>query len=441
MNVSKYVKLAIATDRLDTTGLNAKTMPLLGLAAEIGLLLAEMQKEVQVLSGARGTKGLPQNLMIQGEVKKKLGNIIWHVVAIARRAGLDFQKDILLGNLNKLAGKSPSASTVPREALIRRQKVVNLLTRFGDDAAATFNRYQACAWATSKYKTKSRALVYLVQISQNGSELISRLDLARPRFDADQRSITADSLGDVMWYVAAIAKVYSFQLNDVVADNIKLIYSRWPPRKHRIPTGLYDSEAPKLQQIPRKFTVEFIDWAVGTKMRRKAIMLIDGVVVGDQLTDNSYDDDGYRFHDALHLANLAILGWSPVFRSLLKRKRKFDPQIDEVEDGARAQIVEEAIVKITHSYASKIGGENLLNNQKNVRFELLKWIHELAEGHEVAGADGRTRPCEYWEWERAILEGFRVYGLLRENGGGRVSVDLEQRSIKFRRHRKKAARI
>ncbi len=283
MNVHKYVELSVATDRLDTTGLNAKTMPLLGLAAEIGLLLAEMRKEVPILSGARGAKRVPQNPMIQGEIKNKLGNIIWYVVAIARRAELEFQKDVLLGNLNKLAGKPPVVSTVPREAFVRRKKLVKLLNRSGDDAAATFNRYQACAWATSKYNSKSRALVYLVQISQNSSELISRLDLARPSFDADQRSITADSLGDVMWYVAAIAQVYSLQLNDVVADNIEFIYSRWPPRELRKPTGHYDSEAPKLEQIPRKFTVEFIDQAAGTGMRRKAILLIDGVVIGDQL--------------------------------------------------------------------------------------------------------------------------------------------------------------
>src|SRR2546425_1996035 len=51
------------------------------------------------------------------------------------------------------------------------------------------------------------------------------------------------------------------------------------------------------------------------------------------IQDNAYDDDGYRFHDVFHFAHLAILGWSPVLRKLLKRKRRNDVLVDEVEDG------------------------------------------------------------------------------------------------------------
>ena len=62
----------------------------------------------------------------------------------------------------------------------------------------------------------------------------------------------------------------------------------------------------------------------------------DGKFIGDSLSDNAYVDDGYRFHDVMHLAHMAVLGWSPVMRNLLKLKRKSQPTIDEVEDGARA---------------------------------------------------------------------------------------------------------
>jgi aryl-alcohol dehydrogenase-like predicted oxidoreductase len=40
---------------------------------------------------------------------------------------------------------------------------------------------------------------------------------------------------------------------------------------------------------------------------------------------------------------LRYLGWSPVLRGLLKRKRKSNAKIDENEDGARAAIIEEGI--------------------------------------------------------------------------------------------------
>ena len=37
-------------------------------------------------------------------------------------------------------------------------------------------------------------------------------------------------------------------------------------------------------------------------------MTIDGKRVGDLLTDNSHDDDGYRFHDVFHYSNAVLLG-------------------------------------------------------------------------------------------------------------------------------------
>ncbi|MFX5743284.1 pyrophosphatase, partial [Acinetobacter baumannii] len=61
-----------------------------------------------------------------------------------------------------------------------------------------------------------------------------------------------------------------------------------------------------------------------------------GVFVGDRLTDNAAEPDDYRFHDVFHYAYIAVLGWSPVIRSLLRLKRKSVPKIDEVDDGARA---------------------------------------------------------------------------------------------------------
>ena len=54
------------------------------------------------------------------------------------------------------------------------------------------------------------------------------------------------------------------------------------------------------------------------------------VNIGDRLTDNRTEPDGYRFHDVFHLAYVAHLGQSPVIRALLKQKRKSDPRLDEL---------------------------------------------------------------------------------------------------------------
>ena len=72
----------------------------------------------------------------------------------------------------------------------------------------------------------------------------------------------------------------------------------------------------------------------------------------------------YRFHDVFHLAHAAKLGWSPVLRGkLLKRKqedspdrkRRSDEEVNEVEDGGRAVVTDEAVVAYVWGYAKRHG--------------------------------------------------------------------------------------
>lgn len=74
-------------------------------------------------------------------------------------------------------------------------------------------------------------------------------------------------------------------------------------------------------------------------------MYFEGKPLGDDLTGNAYVDDGYRFHDVIHLALIAHLSWSPVVRGLMRRKRKSkNDRVDEVEDGGRTQVVVEELL-------------------------------------------------------------------------------------------------
>lgn len=69
-----------------------------------------------------------------------------------------------------------------------------------------------------------------------------------------------------------------------------------------------------------------------------------GAHLGATLTDNSYEQDGERFHDAIHIAFATYVGWSPVLRSLLRVKRRSLQDVDEIEDGARALALEESVI-------------------------------------------------------------------------------------------------
>ena len=57
-------------------------------------------------------------------------------------------------------------------------------------------------------------------------------------------------------------------------------------------------------------------------------------------------------------------------------------------------------------------------------YDLLKMISELVRGFEV-------EDVPLWQWEAAILNGYRVFRALRDNGGGTVSADLVNRHLHY----------
>ena len=56
--------------------------------------------------------------------------------------------------------------------------------------------------------------------------------------------------------------------------------------------------------------------------------------------------------------------------------------------------------------------------------DLLKTVSELVQGYEVD-------QVPLWQWEIAILEGYRVFRDLRDNNGGRIVLNVEQRELKY----------
>jgi hypothetical protein len=157
--------------------------------------------------------------------------------------------------------------------------------------------------------------------------------------------------------------------------------------------------------------------------RRKLALAIDGKPSGDTLTDNAHVDDGYRFHDCFHLTLATVLGWSPVLRKLLACKRKSDPAIDEVEDGARAKITEEAVSAVVYGFAKDY---SMFDGATGVEYELLRTIRMMTRQFEV-----RDRTPH--EWETAILQGFRAWRSLIEHDGGRLICDADRASVEFAR--------
>ena len=227
----------------------------------------------------------------------------------------------------------------------------------------------------------------------------------------------SEELGDLLWYVSNVASKFGLSLSGIAAANLVKVKRRWA--SERTEPLIFDAELPEGEQLPRRLEVELIN--VNENARQHTQILVGGKVVGDELTDNAYDPDGYRYHDVFHFANAAILGWSPITRALLRRKRRSRPLLDEVEDGGRAAVVEEGVVALAFEYARR---HHFLEGVGALDYGLLRTIKDMTSHLEVC-------QCTTGEWEQAILQGFDVWRAVLAARGGRIAVDLDARSISF----------
>jgi NTP pyrophosphatase (non-canonical NTP hydrolase) len=226
----------------------------------------------------------------------------------------------------------------------------------------------------------------------------------------------AEELGDILWYVANTASKYGLNLDEIARANLKKVHALYG---EATPASDYDIAFNEGERLPRRFIVSFREIHEGSRVEVRTE--IEGRLVGSALTDNAYKDDGYRFHDAFHIAYAAILGWSPVLRGLLRLKRRSKPQIDEVEDGGRAAVIEEGVAAVAFDYARR---HNFLTDVSDVDEHLLSTLRGMCEHLEVA-----AQPPSLWR--RAVLDGFAVWRELVKNGGGRLSANLDQREIRY----------
>jgi hypothetical protein len=217
--------------------------------------------------------------------------------------------------------------------------------------------------------------------------------------------------------MGAIATVAHIDLDRTSGRNRDKISSRWPQQNERKPYPLFDKSSPEEEQLPRIFTVDFL--VRGPPERPQVVLRHGGINIGARITDNISDGDAYRYHDIFHFAYAVYLGWSPVLRSLLNCKRKSDKAADENQDGARAAIIEEAISAIVFSRAKQVG---YFEGIEQVDYDLLKSIQEFTRKYEVENVP-------VWQWEEAILEGFRAFRQLKAWNGGRVTLRLDTRQL------------
>lgn len=289
-----------------------------------------------------------------------------------------------------------------------------------------FDEYQKDALRTDQvpYRTDTETeitdkVVPLLGLAGEAGELLS--EYKKYLRDGEGHKLfkerVEEELGDLLWYISNVASKFDLSLETIAKNNLEKVQDRWGGSVCSVKN--FDEDFLEKESFPRQFEVELRKETQDGQ--DKVQPYIDGEKFGDGLTDNYPEDDGYRFHDVFHLAYVAVLGWSPVIRALMKRKRRSVSEYDDVQDGGRAIVIDEAIVALAFDYASDHG---LFVETNTVDFQLLKTIKSMTSHLEV---NERTTG----DWEKAIVDGFYVWRQIVESDGGKMSIDMDAREIKF----------
>ncbi len=363
--LSTYAAEIEATDVLCKSDLDTV---LLGLFGEVGGVMSSAKKHVREKSAYPG---------FRKAAEEEFGDSLWYLAAICRR--LNF-------TLESLFADAANHSD------------------FKNVGAASDVAHGALAYIALPTTSPGSLDSTLVRLGQTAASLLG----TKPKRD------------DLVAFARAyLDSIHAAQLSfsDVARGNLK------KARGAFVETQLMELEALDFdrhfgieEQLPRNFKIR-----VNERTGGKSYLQWQGVFIGDPLTDNIADQDGYRFHDVFHFSFAAILHWSPVMRALIKHKRKSEPRFDEQEDSGRAIVVEEGLTAWLFSKAKEL---NFFENQTTVSLGILKSVGEFVNGYEVD-------KCPLKLWERAILDGYAVFRELKENRGGWIVGDRENRTIKF----------
>lgn len=363
-----YEKAILPTDRLPRDDLRPVLFGLFGEVGGVMTTIKKLHREEKAYSGYRTA------------VIEELGDALWYFATLCRRLEYCLEKIFTAVTPGEKYGHVIAAR---------------------DASAYPISRMFSAADLASLDEV-------LVKLGGATSKLLSVSE------SEEDTEVALRSFADV--YLQAV-QITSISFSEIIRTNSKKARGRFlEPDFETLPT--FDTQFPKEERLPDDFEISFTQRENG-----QSYMQWNGVFIGDPLTDNIGENDSYRFHDVFHLAHAAILHWSPVFRALIKQKRKSDPAYDRDQDGGRAIVVEEGLTAWVFSRAKDM---EYFRDQDRVSFDLLKGVQEFVRGYEVEA-------CPLRLWETAILEGYGVFRRLQENNGGVVIGSRHTRKIGYRR--------
>lgn len=364
--IRKFEDVVRATDRFE----EGDVQPiLLGLFGEVGSIMTAVKKlkrEEKAYTGFRD------------RVVEELGDAFWYLTALCRRYEVELEDFLAPGDSDFGIFKCVPCLT-SRETESRGK---------GTETGTVCNQA-------------------LIEIGRSSASLLGSENMTK-----QQRS---ERIKDFIQPIKRIMSECDVTLEDALSGNISKVTSRFGPLNLAdLPD--FDANFPEYEQLPREFRIELRE-----RDNKRVYLRMNDVFIGDPLTDSISQEDGFRYHDVIHLAHAAVLHWSPTVRALLKRKRKSHPEFDESQDGGRGVVIEEGLAALVFSKAKEL---DYFEGHTDLSFDLLKTIQEFVRGYEVEA-------CPLKLWETCILNGYHVFRLARINRGGIIIGDRHSRKLLY----------
>ncbi|MBQ1561660.1 nucleoside triphosphate pyrophosphohydrolase family protein [Caulobacter sp.] len=381
LTVGDYAKQAARTDQ--RSGKGALGFSMLGLFGEAGSLLSEAKKKQRDAASYLG---------YADAVAEELGDVLWYLAAVARRSALT------LSDIAANAARNDDE------------------WQAGGNDALSFHALQPAHIPLAKAPMPQFEHTLLALAGEVGV-LVNGFQSGALKRD---KAMLARKLVAVMRRLIQAANDSGVTIEAAAVKNLHKIFDRWP-REKEYPAP-FDATMDPEEQLPRRMTIDVYE----RKVRGQTFVYqrSSGVYVGDRLTDNAVEPDDYRFHDVFHYAHVAVLGWSPVIRALLRLKRKSDPKLDDAEDGARAILIEEGVTSWIFGQAQQLRYFDKVKSG-GLPLDMLKHVRQFVAGYE-------SERCPLWLWEEAILQGYAAFRFLQKHRSGRVTIDFAHRRLRIK---------
>lgn len=362
-----YVREIDPTDKLSQDNLNPMLMGLFGEVGSIMSISKKIRREQDAYSE------------YQRDIEEEFGDALWYFTALCRR--LKVSVDVVFSKAVDKNGYSEAiaACDLPGSPLARVLSINELPTLEKE----LLNLGRATA-----------TLLNIDSLDEQTFKLLLRFSNC---------------------YLCALRAAH-LNFSKIIRMNIEKVRGRFlDPNTSTLP--IFDKDFADEERLPWQFEIRITQRKSGC-----GYLQWNEVFIGEPLTDSILSPDGYRFHDVFHFAHAAILHWSPVFRALIKQKRKSKPDVDEAEDGGRAIVVEEGLTAWIFSRAKQL---NFFDGHTSVSFDLLKTVRQFVRGYEVEA-------CPLKLWENVILDGYKVFRQVQRNHGGIVVGDRKDRTITYK---------